>query len=135
MGRASIVSAGPSLPIDHLLLASGILKVMSHQLHDNVGLAFARRIAEGFSQHPEWILLAKGNLNRWLQLNARVSSLLASYREWQAILELPVEEIATALVDSSDRGQRLRQNSPFAGALPPAEVWRIKRQVHETTAA
>ena len=105
---------------------------MSHQKHDHFGLAFARRIADGLSAHPEWLVLAKDNLERWSQQNADSPTLLACYREWRAILDGPIDTITATLLDPSDRGQRLRQNSPFAGALPPAEVWQMKRQVHET---
>jgi exoribonuclease II len=108
---------------------------MSHQLHDDVGLALARHIAEGLKLHPEWITLAKNNLERWSEQNRDAATLLACYQEWRKILELPIETICTTLLDPTDHGQRLRQNSPFAGALPPAQVWRIKRQAHETSAA
>jgi hypothetical protein len=108
---------------------------MSHLKHDNIGFALARHIAEGLQQHPEWILLARDNLDRWAQQNAHAPSLLASYQEWRTVLERPVEDIVAALLNPADGGQRLRQNSPFAGVLPPAEVWRIKRQAHETTPA
>jgi len=40
------------------------------------------------------------------------------------------------LTTQSDEGQRLRQNSPFAGVLPPQEVWEIKRRMrNDQTAA
>jgi hypothetical protein len=108
---------------------------MLHEVHDAVGLALARRITDGLREHPEWIEQAKENLERWSRLNRDAPGLLACYREWQAILGRPVEEIRTMLLDPTEVGQRLRQNSPFAGALSPAEVWQIKRKVHETTAA
>jgi hypothetical protein len=108
---------------------------MSHLKHDSTELTLARHIAEGLQQHPEWIVLARDNLDRWSQQNADAPSLLACYQEWRTILERPVKDIAAALLDPADRGQRLRQNSPFAGVLLPAEVWRIKRQAHETTSA
>ena len=108
---------------------------MSHALHDTIGLALARRIADGLKVHPEWIALATANLDRWSERKREAPALLACYAEWRSILDLPVEQISAALLDSTDRGQRLRQNSPFAGALAPAEVWRIKRQAHATTAA
>jgi hypothetical protein len=108
---------------------------MSHMTHDSIGFALARQVADGLGQHPEWILLAKENLDRWSRQNADTPSLLACYMEWRNILERPVNDIIATLLDPTDRGQRLRQNSPFAGAIPPAEVWRIKRQVHETTPA
>lgn len=108
---------------------------MSHQKHDILSLALAQRISDGLKQHPEWIALAKANLDRWSEQNAGVPSLLARYREWRAILELSIEEISAALLDPTDRGQALRQNSPFVGALSPEEVWRMKRQARETTTA
>jgi len=39
------------------------------------------------------------------------------------------------LIAETDEGQRLRQNSPFAGVHRPQEVWQIKSQIrhHETT--
>jgi len=85
--------------------------------------------------HPEWMTLAKLNLDRWSQRNHDSPHLLACYREWQQILARPVEKVCDVLLDPTDRGQRLRQNSPFAGVIPPAEVWQIKRRIYETTRA
>ena len=40
------------------------------------------------------------------------------------------------LAAETETGQRLRQNSPFAGILSPDEVWEIKlRHRHATSAA
>jgi len=108
---------------------------MHHRSHDLASLEIARHIARDLSRHPEWIALARSNLDRWSQLNRSAPGLLACYREWQALLERPAEEIASILVAQTDQGQRLRQNSPFAGVLSPAEVWRIKRHIHEANAA
>jgi len=85
-------------------------------------------------KHPEWIELAKGNLERWSRLNGDAPGLLACYREWQGLLERPAAEISVVLLDPTYEGQRLRQNSPFAGVLSPAEVWNIKGRIHETAA-
>jgi len=92
----------------------------------------ARRIAEGLRDHPEWIELARGNLERWSTRNKDSPSLLRCYAEWQAILARPVGEICAVLTADTDEGQRLRQNSPFAGVLTPAEVWEIKRRYATT---
>src|SRR5437667_259532 len=65
-------------------------------------------------------------------------ALIRCYREWMAILERPLGEICQILCADTEEGRRLRQNSPFAGVLPPAEVWSIKaaiRQRHAKTAA
>ena len=109
---------------------------MRHDTHDLVSLDLAARIAAGLHRHPEWIEIARSNLNRWMQLNADAPGLLRCYEEWLELLKQPIEEICTALTAASDEGQRLRQNSPFAGVLSPSEVWEIKRRRnHEATPA
>ena len=113
----------------------GYTWIMLHPSHDAVGLEIARRIARGLKDNPKWIELAKSNLQRWSRLNGDAPGLLACYREWQELLQRPAGEIASILVAQTDHGQRLRQNSPFAGILSPAEIWKIKRQIHEATAA
>ncbi len=92
----------------------------------------ARRIANGLDRHPEWIEFARANLHRWKALNAASPSLLACYESWSRLLDRPVHEVIAMLLREDDLGQQYRQNSPFAGVLPPAEVWEIKRQVRES---
>src|SRR5579884_2696771 len=86
----------------------------------------ARRIASGLPKHPEWLEIARTNLERWSRENKAAPSLVRCYREWQAILARPVTEICDVLVAETETGQRLRQNSPFAGVLSAKEVWEIK---------
>ena len=108
---------------------------MSHKTHDAVGLEIARQIAAGLAVHPEWIEIARSNLDRWSKLNTDAPGLLRCYEEWRELLGRPTAEIARIFLAETDDGQRLRQNSPFAGVLTPAEVNQIKRRVHETNAA
>lgn len=49
-------------------------------------------------------------------------------REWATILEQPWETVRAVLLDESEEGCRLRQNSPFAGVLPPRVRWDIYRR-------
>jgi hypothetical protein len=49
-------------------------------------------------------------------------------REWAGILAQPWEKIRMVLLDESAEGCRLRQNSPFAGVLPPRVRWDIYRK-------
>ena len=105
---------------------------MSHQRHDQVGLEFDARIAAGLPAHPEWIDLARANLDRWSQRNPDAPGLLRCYAEWREILDRPVCEIIGVLLARTDEGQRLRQNSPFVGILTPREVWEVKRRHHES---
>jgi hypothetical protein len=80
--------------------------------------------------------LARENIARWRNLNSDAPGLIRCYDEWAALLDRPLAEICAILVMDNDEGQRLRQNSPFAGALPPATVWEIKRRLrHDEVAA
>ncbi|MBX3377726.1 MAG: hypothetical protein KF678_12070 [Phycisphaeraceae bacterium] len=109
---------------------------MGHEYQDRVSLEMARRVALGLPSNPEWITLARENLARWKQVNHDAPGLLRAYSEWESILDRPVAEICGVLLQETDEGQRLRQNSPFAGVLSAAEVWDIKRRVrHEQNAA
>jgi hypothetical protein len=74
---------------------------------------------------PEWLDLARANLERWARQNSNAPSLLRCYDEWRKLLTRPVAEVCAALIAEPDEGQRIRQNSPFAGVLTPREVWEI----------
>jgi hypothetical protein len=102
---------------------------MGHDYQDRVSLEIGRRIAAGLPEHPEWLDLARENLRRWRERNADAPSLLRCYAEWEQILQRPPNEIRDVLTAETDEGQRLRQNSPFAGALSPQTVWDIKRRM------
>jgi hypothetical protein len=110
---------------------------MNHELQDNISLELARRVAARLRAAPELLSVARGNLARWSRLNADAPALLRCYAEWSHILERPVEDICNALCAETEEGQRLRQNSPFAGVLSPNEVWEIKSRLrqHATTPA
>jgi hypothetical protein len=109
---------------------------MGHEINDLIGLRLGERIASELPSRPEWIELARENLRRWSTLHAGTPSRLPGHAEWLRILDGPVEAVVEVLTERSDRGQRLRQNSPFAGALSPREVWEIKQRCRdESTAA
>jgi excisionase family DNA binding protein len=55
---------------------------------------------------------ARGQARRWLD-------------EWAHLLDGPVPDLLAALTDRTLRGRELRQNSPFAGLIEPAERNRI----------
>jgi hypothetical protein len=109
------------------VLSSGV----GHEYQDQVSFELARRVAVGLPEHPEWLELARANLNRWSQLNSNSPSLLRCYAEWRDLLALPLVEIQGILLSETGEGQRLRQNSPFAGVLSAREVWDIKKRTRE----
>ena len=82
--------------------------------------------------HPEWIDLARSNLDRWA-LRTPGLPIPRCEQEWRHMLERPVDEIASAMVSESDHAQWLRQSSPFAGALSPQEVREIRRKWQDDT--
>jgi hypothetical protein len=108
------------------------LSAMDHGVRDRISMEMASRIAAGLADHPEWLALARDNLDRWSARNSGSPGLVRCYAEWRKILSRPIAEVCDALVEPGDEGQRLRQNSPFVGILAPAEVWEIKRR-HEAT--
>jgi hypothetical protein len=109
---------------------------MGHEVQDAASLEMAGRIAAGLPEHPEWIDFARANLERWSRLNPNTPSLLRCYQEWLDILDSGAGGVHAVLTAETDEGQRLRQNSPFAGILSPREVWEIKsRHRHATTSA
>lgn len=108
---------------------------MRHEDHDRFGLELAKRVAADLVDHPEWVELARANLDRWSHLNRQSPSLLRCYEEWRRILNLPVTDICSILIAMTEEGQRLRQSSPFVGIFPPAEIWALKRRIHEQTTA
>jgi len=110
---------------------------MNHRLQDDISLELGRRVAARLRASPELVSVARENLARWSRLNADAPSLLRCYAEWRQILERPIGDICEVLRAENEEGQRLRQNSPIAGVLSPAEVWEIKSRLrrHATTPA
>jgi len=111
---------------------------MQHEVLDEVSLEMGRRVAARLREQPSLVQIAHDNLARWLRQNADAPALVRCYHEWQALLERPFEDICQILESGSEEGRRLRQNSPFAGVLSPAEVWSLKNAIrhrHAKTAA
>ena len=95
---------------------------MNHGVQNRASLRIAETIASALPDHPEWITQARSNLDRWTRLNADASGLVRCYDQWRSLLDQPIDQIRDALSATTDEGQRLRQNSPFAGVLPPQTI-------------
>jgi hypothetical protein len=48
---------------------------------------------------------------------------------WEGVLRRPVADVRRIIVEDSQRGRDLRQNSPFAGMLSEAERRRINDEI------
>lgn len=101
-------------------LTPGLLK---HRIIEARSLAMHCLIARKIAADPALLDVARRNIEAW---SARYGgSPPRALDEWRAILARPWPEIAALLVDPGETGARLRQSSPFAGVLTPAERQRV----------
>lgn len=102
---------------------------MGHELQDQISLEIGRRTAARLREQPQLLAVARANLANWSRRNADAPDLLRCYAEWESILARPLAQVCELLCAETQEAQRLRQNSPFAGVLSPAEVWSIKADI------
>ncbi len=101
----------------------------THEELDLRSLALHSRVAERLRVQPALLQIARDNLERWRSQGDEDDPAAAAIREWQEILDsLSIDELCKYLVRRDERATRLRQSSPFAGILAPAEVWEVKRR-------
>lgn len=67
---------------------------------------------------PTMITTARSNLDRFRRQHPHVDAL---WSRWDAVLDLPVEELIEMLQSKSEAARDMRQVSPFAGVLTPRE--------------
>jgi hypothetical protein len=74
---------------------------------------------------PSLLDRARARVAEW----RRERSVAELYVEaWEAVLALPLPELTSRVLDSTQEAIDRRQVSPFAGILPPRERWEILRQ-------
>lgn len=89
----------------------------THEWVDRRSLALHHAVAAKLEVHPELLETARSNLRRWLRSNPATV-----LHEWEHLLETtPLPSILVLLRSDDERSTRLRQSSPFAGLLTPAE--------------
>ena len=102
-----------------------------HAVAEDVSLELHRAVAERLLEDPALVERARERVAGWL----RDGSIARPYAEaWQAVLAGPVEDVARFLGDPGEKARRMRQASPFAGALDPRTRWSIWRRVREGAA-
>jgi len=103
-------------------LSPGLLK---HRVVETRSLAMHCLIARKINAAPGLLEIARRNLSEW---RARYGdSVPPAFEEWRIILDRPWPAIAALITDPGESSARLRQSSPFAGILTPAE----RRRVYE----
>src|SRR5882762_6843983 len=104
-----------------------------HQRIDMRSLALHRAIAEKLHANPALLDIARDNLDRWTRAGTRSQPY---WDAWREILSRPLPEILDLLGEESERVTALRQATPFAGVLEPAERWAVYARFEpERTAA
>ena len=98
--------------------ATSLRPFSDHRIHEIRSLAMHALIARKLMRDRKVLERARQNLARWRARQEQPATYLA---EWEAILSRPVSEIAGFLVSPDEDPTRLRQSSPFAGALSPRE--------------
>ena len=89
----------------------------SHEWIDERSLALHEAVAARLEADPQLLEVARANLKRWL-----AATPAAPLREWQRLLDtLSLPQLLRLLRARDEESARLRQSSPFAGLLPPAE--------------
>ena len=96
----------------------------SHRLHEARSLAMHAAITRKIEREPALLEKARDNLRRWRQLEAHHPT-PDWLKQWSALLNRPWAEVASLMVEPSERAARLRQSSPFAGLLSAVERKRI----------
>jgi hypothetical protein len=96
----------------------------SHRIHDARSLAMHVLIARKIERDPQLLEVARRNLARWKQQCAP-GPRPRWMRTWTALLRRPWPEIAARITALTEEGAQLRQSTPFAGVLTPAERRRI----------
>ncbi len=99
-----------------------------HRLSEERSIAYHRAIAARLEEDPTLLARARARVRAWL---AAPGGAPHYARAWDEILARPLVEIAAFLVDPGEHARELRQSTPFAGALPPRERWRLWREVRE----
>ena len=100
----------------------GLLK---HRIIEARSLAMHCLIARKIEADRRLLDAARRNLGEWIARYGDGAP--RALGEWREILDRPWPEIAAVITGTDESAVRLRQSSPFAGVLTPAE----RRRVYE----
>jgi hypothetical protein len=99
-----------------------------HRLAEERSVEYHRYIAERLRREPEILEMARQRVRSWLETSGHVPFYA---RKWAEILEGDLPSIQAFLIERSELAIELRQSTPFAGALPPEERWRIWQETRD----
>ena len=92
---------------------------------EHKALALHRAIVARLRAAPELRQLAKARLGRLGQMNPASAPY---YTQWMRLLDAPLDDLFTAMLDASEKGCALRQESPFGDVINQRERAAIYRE-------
>jgi len=97
-----------------------------HLKQDTKSLRLAQAVVDCIesSSIDSGIKTAQKNLKQWMKKGSK-----ACYYEWEILLNSSWVEIKKQYLSENERGQELRQNSPFCGILKPHERWQVLKKI------
>jgi len=114
------------------LISSGVsakFTGMRHDLINNRSLELNRLVAAKIRRQPELMDFVRSNLKSTLDDQKLSDSCKDALKEWDYILRnFRTDIVLDTLVEESERGQRLRQSTPFWGILTQEERGQVFRQ-------
>lgn len=99
-------------------------QLAGHARIDARSLALHRAVAEKLRDNPALLDIARDNLSRWM---AQGGPSLPYFQRWVRLLDLPLHDLLTLIVQESEDMTAMRQCGPFAGILSPHE----RRAIYE----
>jgi len=97
----------------------------THREIDARSLAMHRLIAEKVRREPALLEAAKATLARWRGIGD--GSTRPYDEQWERVLNEGLEATVRAALEESERGDAMRQCSPFPGILAPRERFAFLR--------
>lgn len=95
-----------------------------HELADQRSLLLHREVARRLRADPTIAVRGQARVEEW----ARDNKAHASYiDDWRNVFQQGIPAILQVLEDPGERGQAMRQVSPFAFVLAPRERWNLLR--------
>jgi hypothetical protein len=95
----------------------------THRLTEIRSLAMHALMARKIDHDPMLLEIPKRNLARW---RSRAEGEPPNWlTEWERVLERPWPQVSAFITQDTETATRLRQSTPFAGVLTPAERSRI----------
>jgi transcriptional regulator with XRE-family HTH domain len=103
-----------------------------HSQADARSLGYHRLIAQRLRSDPELLVRTRDRVAGWLSGRLPFAGSTEYARAWQEVLGRPLQEVARVLVAEDEQARELRQNTPFAGTLTPAEIATVIRMTRES---